>query len=64
MYEYILKKTGEKVYLHKVLNGTRRAFLWYFNKNQQDAVDLPPAFEVVESPRTGYPIVRKKRTGV
>jgi len=61
MYSYTLKKTGDTVYLHKVLNGTGRAFLWYFNKNAQDAVDLPPEFEIVENPRTGYPFVKKKR---
>jgi len=64
MYEHIYKRTGEKVYLHKVLNGTRRAYLWYFNKNQQDAVDLPPDLEIIESSTSGYPLVRKKRTGV
>jgi hypothetical protein len=61
MYVHTLKKTGEKVYLHKVLNGTGRAFLWFFSKNAQDSIDLPPDLEIVENPRTGYPFVRKKK---
>jgi hypothetical protein len=64
MYVHTVTKSGEKVYLHKVLNGTKKLFFWFFSKNAQDALDLPPDLEVFESKRSGYPLVRKKRTGV
>jgi hypothetical protein len=64
MYVHTITKSGEKVYLHKVLTKTKKAFLWFFSKNEQGSVDLPPDREVIESSISGYPLVRKKRTGV
>lgn len=60
MYTYQHKTKGT-LYLHKRLTASKRGFLWFFSKDPNDAVDLPPFLEIVESPRTGYPFVRKKK---
>jgi hypothetical protein len=49
--------------LHKRLAFTKKNFIWFFTKNSEDATDLPLDFEVVESSRSGYPFVRRKRFG-
>jgi len=61
VYVHKHSKTGEPLYLHKKLTYTKRSFLYYFTKDSKDAIDLPPFLEVVESSRSGYPFVRKKR---
>jgi len=61
MYTHVYKKTGQTVYLHRMLSRTKKSFVWYFNKDAKEAVDLPENFEVIESPRSGYPLVRKRR---
>jgi hypothetical protein len=57
-YVYTNKK-GKKFYLHewKSKGGKR---LLHFSKDRKDAIDLPPGFKVVENPRTGLPILKKK----
>jgi len=63
MYEYTYKKTGKKLYLHRKISGSNRSFVWYFTGCPDEAVDLPEFLEIVESSRSGYPFVRKKKTG-
>lgn len=35
--------------------------LFFFSKNPESAIDLPPHLEVFENPRTGLPMVRKRK---
>jgi hypothetical protein len=46
---------GQTYWLHQ------KGSLFFFSKNPEDAIDLPPHLEVFENPRTGLPMVRKKK---
>jgi len=61
MYTHKYCRTGETLYLHRQLSKSKKSFVWYFNRDSQGAVELPQHFEVIESPRSGYPLVRKKK---
>ncbi|MBU5557901.1 MAG: hypothetical protein QW751_02240 [Candidatus Aenigmatarchaeota archaeon] len=52
-YSYKNSK-GVTFYLHS------RGKLLFFSKDPAGAIDLPSNLEVVENPRTGLPMVRKK----
>lgn len=54
-YSYKNKK-GEVFYLHV---SQKKKNIYYFSKDPVDAIDLPFGFEVVESPKTGMPVLRK-----
>jgi hypothetical protein len=55
-------KTGQKFYLHVKEKG--RARLYYFSKDSVGALNgLPPGFEVIENPRTGFPFLKRKTGG-
>lgn len=45
---------GQKYFLHQ------RGKLFYFSKDPDNAISLPAGLKVVESPKTGLPIVKKK----
>ena len=47
---------GVKYYLH-----TRGGKLFFFSKDPTDSIDLPQNLEVMENPRTGLPMVKKKQ---
>ena len=34
--------------------------IYYFSKDPKGAIDLPPGFKVIESARTGLPLLKKK----
>ncbi|MBU5690249.1 MAG: hypothetical protein QXM68_04030 [Candidatus Aenigmatarchaeota archaeon] len=53
-YSYKNKK-GEKYYLH----FSEKKKVYYFSKDPVDSIDLPIGYEVVESPRTALPVLRK-----
>jgi prefoldin subunit 5 len=53
-FSYTNKK-GVRYYLHK------RGKLYYFSKDPLGAVDLPENMYVVESPKTGLPMVKKRK---
>jgi len=53
-YSHVNSK-GVTYWLHQ--KGT----LFFFSKKPEDAIDLPDNFEVIENPRTGLPMVRKKK---
>jgi hypothetical protein len=40
--------------------GKGGATLFFFSKDSSESIDLPEAFNVVENPRTGLPLVKKK----
>jgi len=46
---------GQKYWLHQ------KGSLFFFSKNPEGAIDLPDHLEVFENPRTGLPMVRKKK---
>jgi hypothetical protein len=53
-------------YSHKNSKGVtywlhNRGKLFFFSKNPEGAIDLPDNLEVFENPRTGLPMVRKKK---
>ncbi len=63
-YEFTNKK-GVKYYLHfrdVNLKGGRRQRIYYFARDiRPGALDaVPEAYKVVETPRTGMPILKKK----
>jgi len=52
-------KNGVNYYLHMSKKGNR--VLYYFSKDPTDALPaLPGGYEVVENPKTGLPMLRKK----
>ena len=65
VYKYTNSK-GKDWYLHTV-KSTRGYNLYYFSgieKARPDRqIDLPPEFEVIENPRSGLPVVRRKLDG-
>jgi len=55
-YEHFNSK-GKKYFLHKFGNG-----LYFFKQEKMsNACDLPEGFEVIENPRNGLPMVRKRK---
>ena len=53
-------------YSHKNSKGVtywlhNRGKLFFFSKNPEGAIDKPDNLEVFENPRTGLPMVRKKK---
>jgi len=53
-------KRGVKFYLHKKIRGN--SAIYYFSKNPVDAVsNLPAGFEIMENPKTGLPMLRRKK---
>lgn len=61
---YVYKsKKGVKWWLHMKQRGKRK--LYYFTKSPIDALgSLPMGFEVIESPRTGLPMLKRKQGGL
>ncbi len=64
-YSYSNKK-GAKYYLHaKVVatveteDGDKESKIYYFSHDSKDAISLPDGFQVVESPKTGLPVLKK-----
>jgi hypothetical protein len=58
VYEYVNSK-GMKYYLH-IREGKGGAKLFFFSKDPTGGIDLPSDMQVVENPRTGLPLVKKK----
>lgn len=58
-------KTGEQYYLHRRTTPTASGerTLYFFSKQIKDgAIDeLPEGYEVVESPATGLPLLKRKK---
>jgi hypothetical protein len=40
--------------------GKGGAKLFFFSKDGKDSIDLPMVYQVIENPRTGLPLVKKK----
>jgi len=53
-------------YSHKNSRGvtywlhSRGGRLFFFSKDPKDSIDLPETLTVIENPRTGLPMVKKK----
>jgi hypothetical protein len=64
-FRYVNKK-GQVYWLHSkfvTLKSTKKPQeTFFFSKEAEDAIDLPANYEVVESPRTGLPLLKKIRT--
>jgi hypothetical protein len=52
-YEHTNSK-GKKYYLHS------RGKLFYFSKSEEESIDLPEGYKVVENNMTGLPMLKKK----
>lgn len=52
-------KRGVTYHLHS-RTGKGGAKLYFFSKKKEESIDLPPQFKVIENPRTGLPMVKKK----
>lgn len=48
-------KKGVKYYLHS--NGR----LLFFSKSPEGGIDLPEGMEIIENPKTGLPMVKRKK---
>ena len=50
---------GNKYYLHssEAKNGQR---LFFFSKDSNGGIDKPPEYKVIENPKTGLPMLKKK----
>ena len=60
MYSYTNKK-GNTYYLHRRVYAAHKTFVWFFSRNPEGAVELPVFYEVIESPRSQHPVIRKKK---
>jgi hypothetical protein len=58
-YKKKVGKKKEKWYVH-IHRGKGRKMIYYMDKIERDAIDLPPGYEVIESPKSGIPMLRKK----
>ncbi len=53
-------------YSHKNSKGItyflhQRGKLFYFSKSEDESIDLPAGYEIVENSRTGLPMLKKKQ---
>ena len=51
---------GIKYFLHSHV-GVPGNTLYFFSKKPEDGIDSPDGFEVIENPRTGLPMLKKKK---
>lgn len=60
VYEHTNSK-GKMYYLHSV-KSKAGADLYYFGSklNKSRAIDLPSGFKVIENPKTGLPMLKRK----
>ena len=52
-------KRGQLYWLHS-RTGKGGAKLYFFSKKKEASIDLPSVFKIIENPRTGLPMVKKK----
>ncbi len=52
-YEHENSK-GKKYYLHN------RGKLYFFSKKEEGSIELPEGYDVIENPKTGLPMLKKK----
>ena len=57
---YSHKNSRGVIYHLHSREGRGGAMLYFFSKDPAGAIDLPPQFQVIENPRTGLPMVKKK----
>ena len=50
---------GTTYYLHS-RKGKGGAMLYFFSKDHTQSIELPHEFKVIENPRTGLPMVKRK----
>jgi YHS domain-containing protein len=65
-YSVKSKKSGKTYYLHSkdvtLVNGRKQTIYYFAKEAGRGSVDqLPKGYEVIESPITGLPMLRKKR---
>jgi len=54
------KQRGITYYLHKKLAGRGKShYIYFFSKDPDGAIDIPPYLEVVMNSK-GFPLVRRK----
>jgi YHS domain-containing protein len=60
VYEH-KSKNGKEYFLHTV-KSKYGADLYYFSGtlNKERAIDLPAGFKVIENPKTGLPMLKRK----
>lgn len=51
---------GQTYWLHS-REGKGGAKLFFFSKSSEGSIDLPEGMEVFENPRTGLPMLRRKK---
>jgi len=61
MFSYKNSK-GSMYYLHTKdvkLRGGKMQKIFFFSKNSADSTDMPNGYKVIESKRTGLPLLKK-----
>jgi len=53
-YSHVNSK-GVKYWLHS------RGKLFFFSKKDEDSIDLPEGYDVIENSKTGLPMIKKKQ---
>jgi hypothetical protein len=57
------KKTGQTYWLHckdvRLKSTGKIQRIYYFSKDPTGAIDMPTGFKVIESERTGLPLLKK-----
>ena len=50
---------GKTYWLHKLVRSGG-ATLFFFSKKEEDSIDKPEGYKVIENPRTGLPMLKKE----
>lgn len=53
-YSHLNKKNGKLYYLHK------KGHLFFFSSKEEDSIELPDKYKVIENSKTGLPMLKKK----
>ena len=54
---------GDEYWLHSkdvTLRGGRIQRIFFFSKDPTNSIDMPEGYDVIESKRTGLPLLKKK----
>lgn len=57
-YSHINSK-GNKYFLHSQVMKNGKT-LYFFSKKEEKAIDLPQGYKIIENPKTGLPLLKKK----
>ncbi len=50
---------GQKYFLHSQVMKNKRV-LFFFSKKKEGGIEFPAGYKVIENPKTGLPMLKKK----